>query len=185
MILDRDCETKGSLALKNKGMETEYSVAIGLGFQFTPYREHDFADLHTSSYFTTIISSEEERLLWSCPVYLLKRSLKQVEAFSVRLNSDGVPISVGGTLRKTVAVTLGKTILLDYVTPAVAKGPYVVQKELKRQEDPISDEETPVEEPSFLRKYWWLIVGAMILSSILSPADNQVRGDGTGEGSTK
>ena len=112
---------------------------------------------------------------------MLKRSQNQIEAFTLRLDENGSPISLAGTTKKTLGSSLGKAISLDFLSPVVSYGPFIVRKQSnERKVSNIEEkEETQDEEPSFLRKYWWLIVGAMLLSSVLSPNDPSTQGSAT------
>lgn len=109
--------------------------------------------------------------MWSAPGNELRKTMSQVESFVIRTNSAGTPISISGGFRKALGSPLLTVATLDVVRPNIAPGPSISDKDVKASSPKQSkdSEDVQEEEPSFLRKYWWVIAGAMLLSSVFGP----------------
>ena len=109
-------------------------------------------------------------LSYSLPSSNYNTNPKFVETFSVHLDGDDRPVGLAVSLKPALGSVLTKVALARVTRPVHASGPILSDKDVKVEADDKKDEQ-PVEEPSFIRKYWWVIVGAMLLSSLFGPSD--------------
>lgn len=112
--------------------------------------------------------------MYSLPSKLYQRGANQVEAFNVRLATDGTPLAFSVIMKRSLGPVLGRAAIVHTSQPLVLMGPQFSAKDSPKPVEEAKTEDTePSEEPSFLRKYWWVILGAMLLSSVMSPSDGQ------------
>lgn len=119
-------------------------------------------------------------LTWSLPGKEL--SSNTIENLIVRLGEDGVPIAFSSALRSAYGSPLFGHALVEVVSPTIAKGPLISPKEAKGKSSLIKQEDEKPEEASFLSKYWWVILGAVLISSFAGSGDtsNEVSGPNSG-----
>jgi hypothetical protein len=166
------CQYRGKLDIDAKRM-LHSSIAIhNIGFTNRDSFNPDlFLAEPIREYTTYEFEFDKESLAYSLHFARFVKSSQNVEEFTVRLGPDNLPISLSVALKPALGSPLMKTVLVNRAVPSVAQGPFISEKDSKPAKDS-GETETPTEEPSFLRKYWWLIVGAMLFSSVMGPSDS-------------
>ncbi len=109
-------------------------------------------------------------LIYSLPSLSYNTNPNSVETFSVHLGRHDQPVGLAVSLSPALGSVLTKVALVRVVRPIHAPGPILSDKDVKVDAED-EKEEQAIEEPSFIRKYWWVIVGAMLLSSFFGPAE--------------
>lgn len=106
--------------------------------------------------------------MWTLPGKELERSANVIENFTVRLGEDGGPISFCSSVKKALGKPLFSNALVEVLHPTIATGPIVMARETRWKPDQKTEpeEDEKQEEPSFLRKYWWVILGIVLISSL-------------------
>lgn len=107
----------------------------------------------------------------SIPVNYIRKSNESVEDILVLIGRDDQPVGFSLTLKPALGSPLMRTAIVRTMSPSVAPGPIISEKSSAPLKNVEEAESTPETEPSFLRKYWWLIVGAMLISSVIGPSD--------------
>jgi hypothetical protein len=115
------------------------------------------------------LSVSGDYLSCSFPVIFLMSNRHCVEEFSIRTGVDGKVISFSTELRPALGAPLLSNAIVKHATPIVTRGPFVSDNDGKRARHQDVSEETNEEQPSFLRRYWWVLVGGLLLSSFMGP----------------
>lgn len=133
------------------------------------------SDLQNSEFVTSVLQTSTASLMSSVRSIDVIKSANQVEVLTVRTNSNGAPVGFSVTLKEALGAPLFRSAMVEIVPSTVSAGPLISVKESSPK--PTSkDVDESEEEPSFLRKYWWVFVGALLLSSVLGPADGATQG---------
>jgi len=149
----------------------------------TEFDADTFLQSPRSGFLTSTLEVDTYSLLHSIPLQHLLKSNQAVEELSLRIGPDGKPVGVSIALKQALGSPLMKNMVTRSVHPVIAPGPVISVKDAMPATTTEEAEESPENEPSFLRKYWWIIVGAMLLSSVFGPNDN-ASGQGAGSGSS-
>ena len=115
--------------------------------------------------------------MFSLPFGHVTKDTQRVEELSIRIGPDGKPIGVSVSLKPALGSPLLKNMIPRVVRPHLAAGPIISEKESAPPTMQEEAQENPENEPSFLRKYWWIIVGAMLLSSFFGPNESGTPGN--------
>ena len=114
-----------------------------------------------------IVGEGSNPLVWTLPGKELERSANVIENFTVRLGEDGDPISFCSSVKKALGKPLFSNALVEVLHPTMATGPIVTARETRWKPDQKTEpEDEKQEEPSLLRKYWWVILGIVLISSL-------------------
>ena len=116
---------------------------------------------------TLILGSDTNGLTWTMPRREYERTPNLIEILVIRVSEDGDPIAIYSSLKKAYGTPLFSNALVEVVEPTIAIGPLVSVKEARgNQSVKLEGEDEKSEEPSFLRKYWWVILGVILISSL-------------------
>jgi hypothetical protein len=132
------------------------------------FRSHLGAGDITTSFHTDGVS-----LSSSFPTRLVPSS-RIVEVMRVHTDKTGMIQSLSYSFREAIGAPLFTAAIVEVAPPIIATGPFVSEKELKQSTGQGKPEDEPQEEsPSFLRKYWWVIAGFFLLSSVLGSGNQE------------
>jgi hypothetical protein len=124
---------------------------------------------------TTLLHTNGLSLSSSFPTRFLPTS-GSVEVIRVHTDREGLIQSLSYSFKEAIGAPLFTAAIVDVASPIIATGPFISEKELKLSTGQDKPENEPQEEsPSFLRKYWWVIAGFFLLSSVLG-SGNQDQG---------
>ena len=136
---------------------------------------------------TARLHDEKVELLSSFPVKDILTSRGFAENVQIRNDINNQTLGFTYSFKKALGSPLFSVAIVDVVYPVVALGPTIADSDLKvmkKDKENSSDSETPEEQPSFLRKYWWIIVGMMLLSSVFGNSE-QPRAEGSAASSSQ
>jgi hypothetical protein len=128
--------------------------------------------LDTASSITTRLLDDMGSLSSTFPVSLLSAKQGYVEQYTLRVDDFGIPQGLSYSLKKAIGAPLFTHALVDVQGPMTATGPFISETD-KKPSTSAKEEPAPEESQSFLRKYWWIIVGFFLLSSMFGQSQDQ------------
>jgi len=135
-------------------------------------------------FLTTKIISNGEECSASFPLSNLQPKKGYVEQMSLRVDDKGRMEGLSYSFKEAIGAPLFSSALVQVSPIVVAPGPLISDKD-KRPATSIPEEEPAQEESqSFIRKYWWVILGAILLSSVFSQPQEQGSGTSASSSST-
>ena len=160
-----DCAERGVLELSSSRLSSSIDVSKRL--------KDSLKSQQLGSYISGELSFGDEKFVSSYPLDEIRESF--VEQITVRLDVKERVIGLNYNFKPALGSPLFSVALVDIVRPVIGKGPLIVPADIPRVKPPIDD---PLEEQSFLKKYWWIIIGVMLFSSVFG--NNQPSAEGSG-----
>ena len=114
---------------------------------------------------TTLLHFNGTSISSSFPTHFLPHH-RVVEVIRVHTDSTSRLQGFSYSFREVIGAPLFTTALVEVSPSIVASGPIITDKDLKISSVDKSNEPEPAESQSFLRRYWWVIAGFFILSSV-------------------
>ena len=114
---------------------------------------------------TTMLHHNGSSFSSSFPTHLLPHP-RVVEVIRVHTDATYQLQGFSYSFREVIGAPLFTTAIVELSTSIVASGPIITDKDLKISSVDNSNEPEPAESQSFLRRYWWVIAGFLILSSL-------------------
>lgn len=113
-----------------------------------------------------VFTLDGEQFISSFPVDKIRNSRQFVENVHVRVDNMNKTIGISYSFGKALGSPLFQLALVEVSKPITATGPVFPESVPQDASLENASSEEPVEEPSMLRKYWWVFIGVMLLSSV-------------------
>jgi hypothetical protein len=162
LIIGLECTNRGVLDVTSNilSQSDEYLHSE----VYTTLRD-SFADVRAVS---LRLSIADAVLIASLPKSAFGSGKSQVEQIIVATNHAGVPSAITYRLKPALGAPLFTTSLVSTVPAVTLSGPYITKADLRVHQPDEAKAEDEEEEQSFIRKYWWVFLGFLLLSSVMN-----------------
>lgn len=163
-FLETHCQTRGELDLATMHLTNAVSFDASALYKILASGSHSYKSISIR------VWVDEDYLVSSIPVSAILPGVSQVEIITVTTDSKTHPLGITYRLKRALGAPLFSTSLVSVSSPVSFPGPYASEVDLKVHSAE-SEESDQTEEPSYLKKYWWVFVGMLLLSSVFNKGE--------------